>query len=108
MIYLSLLIVIYLRSKQSSLVSRAFERRTGLQGLEQKGPCGAESVGSFCGPRPFLLNHALKFTGKTLLLDANALLRLNLECQWACGPRNVPREKLKTREKYMICILPGP
>ena len=71
-------------------------------------PCGAKSTRNFSGPRPFPLDHALKFTGKTLLLDANALLRLSLECQWACGPRNVLQEVLKTKEKSMIYILSGP
>ena len=81
-----------------NILSRAVERWTGLQGWEQKGRCGAESFGNISSPRPFPLGHFLRFTGKTLLLDANALLRLSLECQWARGPRNVPQGILKTKE----------
>ena len=88
---------------------RAIEWRTGLHGWEQKGPSGVESAGNFTGPRPFPLDHASKFTGKTLLLDANALRRLRLGCHWARGPRNVPLEKLKTKEECMIsCRAPAP
>ena len=59
------------------------------RGLGAKWVLRAESAGKFSGPRPFPLDHTLKFTGKTLLLDAIALLRLSLE-RLARGPRNVP------------------
>ena len=56
------------------IVSRTVERRTGHRIGSKRGPPASKALGKFFGPCPFLLDHALMFTGKALLLDGNALL----------------------------------
>ena len=84
----------------------------------KRGPPALKAPKNFLGHAIFLLDHALKFTGKTLLLGGHALLYTVGNTIFdekallisASGPAGLETflEELKTKKKFKIYVFPGP